>query len=81
VKLRRIATFFAHYKVARRYCNPFRAAWIAQAFVRALDGPRTHPPVCSDTGAPKWPGDCWNVRCQLGGSCCRTAGVGEVRHG
>lgn len=40
MKLRRIAIFFAHYRVARRYCNPFRAIWIAQAFVRALDGPQ-----------------------------------------
>lgn len=33
------------------------------------------PPICADTGAPKWPGNCWNVRCQLGGTCCRNAGV------
>jgi hypothetical protein len=33
------------------------------------------PPICADTGAPKWPGNCWNVRCQLGGTCCRTSGV------
>lgn len=29
------------------------------------------PPICTDTGAPKWPGSCWNVRCQLGRTCCR----------
>lgn len=29
------------------------------------------PPICADTNAPKWPGNCWNVRCQLGGTCCR----------
>lgn len=73
MKLHRIATFIAHYKVARRYCNPFRAAWIAQAFVRALDGPPV--PICADTGKPKHPGNCWNVRCQLGGTCCRADGV------
>jgi hypothetical protein len=32
-------------------------------------------PICADTGAPKWPGNCWNVRCQLGGTCCRAHGV------
>lgn len=36
---------------------------------------RSEPPICADTGAPKHPGNCWNVRCQLGGTCCRTAGV------
>lgn len=35
VKLWRIPAFVAHYRIARRYTNPFRAAWIAQAFVRA----------------------------------------------
>jgi hypothetical protein len=31
------------------------------------------PPVCADTGAPKWHGNCWNVRCQLGKTCCRAS--------
>jgi hypothetical protein len=36
MKARRIALFLAHYRIARRYCSPVRAAWIAHAFVRAL---------------------------------------------
>jgi hypothetical protein len=73
MKLHRIRTFLAHYRLARRYCNPLRAAWIGQAFVRALDGPP--PPICADTGQPKHSGNCWNVRCQLGKTCCRADGV------
>jgi hypothetical protein len=29
--------------------------------------------VCAETGAPKDPRGCWNVRCQLGDTCCRAA--------
>ena len=32
-------------------------------------------PACAETGAPKDPRGCWNVRCQLGGVCCRAPGV------
>jgi hypothetical protein len=28
-------------------------------------------PICADTGEPKNPRACWNVRCQLGNKCCR----------
>lgn len=35
-------------------------------------------PTCADTGAPKDPRGCWNVRCQLGGTCCLPAGVAVV---
>jgi hypothetical protein len=34
-----------------------------------------HIPTCADTGAPKDPGNCWNVRCQLGKKCCRAKGA------
>jgi hypothetical protein len=45
--------------------------------------PPAEPPICADTGAAKWPGNCWNVRCQLGGTCCRAAphGVREDGNG
>lgn len=42
------------------------------------------PAACADTGAPKDPRGCWNVRCQLGGTCCRAHGVmardGNTKH-
>ena len=31
----------------------------------------TSHPICADSGQPKDPRACWNVRCQLGGKCCR----------
>jgi TRAP-type C4-dicarboxylate transport system permease small subunit len=40
----------------------------------------TPHPICADTGAPKNPQGCWNVRCQLGGTCCRAVAFGvEVK--
>jgi hypothetical protein len=41
-------------------------------------GVPAQPPICADSGQPKYPGNCWNVRCQLGGTCCRTSGVGVL---
>jgi hypothetical protein len=38
-------------------------------------------PICADTGQPKYPGNCWNVRCQLGGTCCRSSSTGGVASG
>jgi hypothetical protein len=61
-----------------------RWAWRqSEREVRAMMGqrkprpspPSPVPPICADTGAPKDPRGCWNVRCQLGGTCCRTSGV------
>jgi hypothetical protein len=41
----------------------------------AADALDAGPPICADTGKPKYPGDCWNVRCQLGWTCCRATPV------
>lgn len=51
------------------------AVWKWRVFFQVVVN-RT-PPICADTGAAKWPGNCWNVRCQLGGTCCRPASSSE----
>lgn len=30
-------------------------------------------PTCAENGKPKDPRECWNVRCQSGGICCRAS--------
>jgi hypothetical protein len=47
------------------------AAVLKTWFLRRALREQEVPPTCADTGAPKWPGNCWNVRCQLGNTCCR----------
>jgi hypothetical protein len=40
-------------------------------------------PTCAESGKPKDPRGCWNVRCQLSGTCCRSAvpsGVPETQN-
>lgn len=45
------------------------SAWYARIF-QHMSMP-AEPPKCGETGKPKHPSDCWNVRCQLGNKCCR----------
>lgn len=56
-------------------------SWLRKLF-GLNDKPAPTAPICAETGEPKWPSDCWNVRCQLGGACCRaTRGVKESKNG
>jgi hypothetical protein len=50
--------------------------WLAQKAKREAERHARETAICADTGAQKNPLGCWNVRCQLGGTCCRAGNAG-----
>lgn len=57
----------------RHVVNRTRQRWMGRC--EQLDAAlHAELPICADTGTHKDPYFCWNVRCQLGRTCCRADG-------